>query len=64
MHYDLIIIGTGTAAMVAAMRVRDAGWTVAVVDEKPFGGTCRSRERSKICEFCYSLPIPRLRATS
>lgn len=43
MHYDLIIIGTGTAAMVAAMRVRDAGWTVAVVDEKPFGGTCALR---------------------
>lgn len=43
MDYDLIIIGTGTAAMVAAMRVRNAGWTVAVIDEKPFGGTCALR---------------------
>lgn len=43
MSYDLIIIGTGTAAMVAAMRVRGAGWTVAVIDEKPFGGTCALR---------------------
>lgn len=43
MPYDLIIIGTGTAAMVAAMRVRNAGWTVAVIDEKPFGGTCALR---------------------
>ncbi|WP_299309900.1 NAD(P)/FAD-dependent oxidoreductase [uncultured Croceicoccus sp.] len=43
MHYDLIIIGTGTAAMVAATRVRAAGWTVAVIDEKPFGGTCALR---------------------
>ena len=43
MAYDLIIIGTGTAAMVAAMRVRNAGWTVAVIDEKPFGGTCALR---------------------
>ena len=43
MNFDLLIIGTGTAAMVAAMRVRDAGWSVAVIDEKPFGGTCALR---------------------
>jgi glutathione reductase (NADPH) len=41
--YDLAIIGTGTAAMVAAMRVRGAGWNVAVIDHKPFGGTCALR---------------------
>ena len=43
MDFDLVIIGTGTAAMGAAMRVRKAGWNVAVVDEKPFGGTCALR---------------------
>lgn len=43
MQHDLAIIGTGTAATVAAMRVRDAGWNVAVIDEKPFGGTCALR---------------------
>lgn len=43
MDFDLVIIGTGTAAMVAAMRVREAAWNVAVVDEKPFGGTCALR---------------------
>ncbi len=43
MDYDLIVIGTGTAATVAAMRVREAGWSVAVIDEKPFGGTCALR---------------------
>lgn len=43
MDHDLVIIGTGTAAMVAAMRVRDAGWNVAVIDEKPYGGTCALR---------------------
>lgn len=43
MDYDLLIIGSGTAAMVAAMRVRNAGWNVAVIDEKPFGGTCAIR---------------------
>jgi glutathione reductase (NADPH) len=42
-RYDLAIIGTGTAAMVAAMRVRSAGWTVAIVDSRPFGGTCALR---------------------
>lgn len=41
--YDLAIIGTGTAAMVAAMRLRSAGWSVVVVDHKPFGGTCALR---------------------
>ena len=41
--YDLVIVGTGTAAMVAAMRVRAAGWSVAVVDFRPFGGTCALR---------------------
>lgn len=45
MQFDLVIIGTGTAAMVTATRVRDAGWSVAVIDEKPFGGTCALRGR-------------------
>ena len=41
--HDLVIVGTGTAAMVAAMRVRAAGWSVAVIDFRPFGGTCALR---------------------
>ena len=41
--FDLVVIGTGTAANVAAMRVRGAGWSVAVVDCRPFGGTCALR---------------------
>jgi glutathione reductase (NADPH) len=41
--YDLAIIGSGTAAQVAASRVRDAGWSVAVIDHRPFGGTCALR---------------------
>lgn len=39
-HYEFIAIGTGTAASVAASRCRSAGWTVAVIDHLPFGGTC------------------------
>jgi glutathione reductase (NADPH) len=42
-RYDLVIVGTGSAAMVAAMRTRAAGWTVAVIDFRPFGGTCALR---------------------
>ncbi len=41
--YDLIIIGSGTAAQVAAGRVRAAGWSVAIIDHRPFGGTCALR---------------------
>ena len=41
--YDLIVIGSGTAAQVAAGRVRAAGWSVAVIDHRPFGGTCALR---------------------
>jgi glutathione reductase (NADPH) len=42
-RYDLVIVGTGTAAMVAAMRLRTAGWSVAIIDFRPFGGTCALR---------------------
>jgi glutathione reductase (NADPH) len=41
--YDLAVIGTGTAAQVASFRVRAAGWSVAVIDHLPFGGTCALR---------------------
>src|SRR5499433_2140440 len=41
--YDLVVIGTGTAAQMAAGRVRRAGRTVMVIDHRPFGGTCALR---------------------
>jgi glutathione reductase (NADPH) len=41
--YDLIVIGTGTAAQVASGRVRKAGRSVAVIDHHPFGGSCALR---------------------
>ena len=40
--YDLVVVGTGITSAVAT-RVREAGWTVAVVDSRPFGGTCALR---------------------
>jgi len=41
--YDLIVLGTGTAATGTAMRVKAAGQRVAIVDCRPFGGTCALR---------------------
>jgi glutathione reductase (NADPH) len=41
--YDVIVIGTGTAAQAVSSRVRRAGRAVAVIDHLPFGGTCALR---------------------
>jgi glutathione reductase (NADPH) len=41
--YDLLVIGTGTAAQAAAGRVRKAGRSVAMIDHRAFGGTCALR---------------------
>ena len=38
--FDLIIIGTGVTASAVAWKCHSAGWSVAVVDSRPFGGTC------------------------
>ena len=40
---DVIVLGTGTAAQTVAYTCREAGWSVAVVDYHPFGGTCQLR---------------------
>ncbi|MCG1010780.1 NAD(P)/FAD-dependent oxidoreductase [Salinicoccus sp. ID82-1] len=41
--FDLIVVGTGSAATTAAMKCRDAGWEVAMIDSRPYGGTCPLR---------------------
>jgi glutathione reductase (NADPH) len=41
-QYDLVVVGTGITSAVAT-RCREAGWSVAVVDWRPFGGTCALR---------------------
>jgi len=41
--FDVIVIGTGSAATAAAFGCRRAGWRVAVIDSRPFGGTCALR---------------------
>jgi len=40
---DVIVLGTGSAAQSVAYPCREAGWSVAVVDDHPFGGTCPLR---------------------
>src|SRR5579864_6897584 len=41
--FDLVAIGTGSAASAVASRCRAAGWRVAIADSRPFGGTCALR---------------------
>src|SRR5258708_23251633 len=47
---DVVVIGTGSAASAAATGCRKAGRQVAVVDSRPFGGTCALRgcDRKKV----------------
>jgi glutathione reductase (NADPH) len=42
-HFDLIIVGTGVAGRTAAEEAARAGLNTAVVDCRPFGGTCALR---------------------
>ena len=42
-NFDVIAIGTGSAASTVASRCRSAGWEVAIIDSRPFGGTCALR---------------------
>src|SRR5262249_50794614 len=42
-RFDLIVVGTGAAGSSAAYKCRKAGWDVAIIDSRPFGGTCALR---------------------
>ena len=41
--FDLIVIGTGSAASAAVHECRSKGWNVTIIDSLPFGGTCALR---------------------
>jgi glutathione reductase (NADPH) len=43
LNVDLVVVGSGEAAQAVAYRMRAAGWSVAAVDSRPFGGTCPLR---------------------
>lgn len=42
-EFDVVVIGTGSAASTVAHACRAAGRQVAVIDARPFGGTCALR---------------------
>ena len=39
-HYDAIVVGTGQSGPSLARRLVAAGWKVAIIERKLFGGTC------------------------
>ncbi len=41
--FDTIVIGSGTSAYYCINALNQAGQNVAVVDERPYGGTCALR---------------------
>jgi glutathione reductase (NADPH) len=41
--FDLLVMGRGTVGSTVASTCRAAGWSVAVIDSLPFGGTCTLR---------------------
>jgi glutathione reductase (NADPH) len=41
--FDLVVIGTGAAASTVAYKCASQGWKVAIIDSRPFGGTCALR---------------------
>ena len=42
-EYDVAVIGTGTSAYMLAYPCRSAGKSVAMIDSRPYGGTCAMR---------------------
>ncbi|HET7148257.1 MAG TPA: hypothetical protein VFI73_07140 [Candidatus Nitrosopolaris sp.] len=55
--FDLIVIASGVAASTVAWKCHLAGWTVAVVDSRPFGGPCAIRgcDPKKALTSCSAL---------
>lgn len=42
-EFDVAVVGTGSAGAEVALTVRAGGRSVAIIDERPFGGTCALR---------------------
>ncbi len=43
LEFDLVVVGTGSSGRSVALACAGAGWRVAIVDERPYGGTCELR---------------------
>ncbi len=46
---DVIVLGTGSAAQNVAYTCRSAGWSVAVVDSRPFGKKFENVMERSLC---------------
>ena len=63
-HYDVVILGAGPGGYVAAVRSAQLGLSVAVIEEKYWGGVCLnvgcipSKALLKNC-LLYTSPSPR-----
>lgn len=42
-QFDLVVLGTGAGGSAPALKCRAAGWSVAIADDQPYGGTCAVR---------------------
>lgn len=42
-EFDVLVVGTGTAGETAAAMLREAGLSVAIADDREYGGTCALR---------------------
>jgi glutathione reductase (NADPH) len=42
-EFDAVVVGSGTSAYYAADGLRKAGRKIAIIDDRPFGGTCALR---------------------
>ena len=42
-EFDVLVIGTGTSGYTLALACREAERSVAVADNRPYGGTCAMR---------------------
>ncbi len=63
--YDLMIVGSGSAAFAAAIKAAELGATVGLVEADTIGGTCvnigcvPSKTLIKAAELCYRAAYPR-----
>ena len=64
-NVDLVVVGTGEAAQAVAFGMRAAGWSVAVVDSRPFGGTCSLRGvPTPWASACFQMSMARMNSNA
>jgi len=42
-EFDVVVVGSGSAGTTVGMAARKEGRSVAIIDDRPFGGTCALR---------------------